>query len=348
MAKETNTIKINGQPYDTSTGEAVAVTVKTGKSASEAKTKVSKPLKAGKQVMDVSRAKPQHAKAHQPEAGKTLMRKAVKKPIPHKSQVKSKSKPTHSVPVIIADAQPTVNPEKLKVAQAVPQSQLISHFGTTTIVPVANHPHAVKPAHPVAVIDIKPRPAVLAEPKEATPVDDIFQSALRQATAHEQPKHKAKKAKRRTARGFRFATSSLAVLLLAGFIGYQNMAQINIRLAAKTAGFAATLPKYKPSGFSVGAFHYSPGVVNVSFHSNSDARSFAVTEKTSNWDNQTLRENYVATKAGDSYEVVQTADRTIYVYGKNSATWVANGVWYNIETKGALSSHQLIQLAASI
>jgi hypothetical protein len=343
MAKETKTIKINGQPYDTSTGEAVTVNVKTSKKAVIVP---ARPAGAPKPVMDVKRTAPHHAKAHQPESGKTLMRKAVKKPTPQKSPITSKSKQARSVPVTIVDTKPPVNSAKLKNAQAVPQSQLISHFGTTTIVPVANHPHAVKPVlpQPAAVIDIKPRPVVISEAEQ--PID-IFQNALMQATAHEQPKHKDKKTKRRSGRALRLVTSSFAVLLLAGFIGYQNMAQINIRVAAKKAGFAATLPSYKPAGFSVGAFHYSPGVVNVSFHSNSDKRSFALSEKPTKWDDQTLREDYVASAAGNSYEVVQTAGRVIYVYGQN-ATWLNNGIWYNVQTNGSLSSHQLIQLAASI
>ncbi|MDB5169452.1 MAG: uncharacterized protein JWO41_808 [Candidatus Saccharibacteria bacterium] len=347
MTAQKNTIKINGQHYDTSTGDAIAVTVKKASGKAPAIT----PVTIKKPIMDVKRASPRHTAAHKPESGKTLMRQAVKKPAPVKSAVKSKSKPTHSTPIVINSSTPAVSPEKLKQAQAVPKSQLITHFATTSVVPVANHPHAVKPAHPpkpAAVIDIKPRPVAVAEP---LPSADIFQNALRQANSHEQPKVTAKHKKQRSKGkrlGMRLATTSLSVLLLAGFVAYQNMSQINIHLAAKKAGFAASLPSYKPSGFSVGAFTYSPGVVNVKYHSNSDQRSYAVTEKTSNWDDQTLREQFVATKGGDSYEVVQTAGRTIYVYGQKNATWVADGVWYNVQTNGSLSSHQLIELAASI
>src|SRR3954469_4678664 len=135
MSKEKNTIEINGQRYDTSTGEAV--TVRVGKAATKTTHKAAPVVPVThvtikKPVMDVSRSKPKHAAHHKPEAGKTLMRQAVKKPTSVKSAVKSKSKPTHSTKIVVGAAKkPAVSASKLKKAQEVPQSQLISHFAST-------------------------------------------------------------------------------------------------------------------------------------------------------------------------------------------------------------------------
>ena len=119
-------------------------------------------------------------------------------------------------------------------------------------------------------------------------------------------------------------------------------------LAATRAGLNASIPTYQPSGFSMaGPIEYEPGVVTLNFKSNSDERSFAVTQKNSSWNSETLLENFVfATK--QPYQTFQANGRTIYIYEGNKATWVDGGVWFNIDGKANLNSDQLLRIADSL
>lgn len=184
---------------------------------------------------------------------------------------------------------------------------------------------------------------------------DIFQKALEQAAAHELPPapaknraHATRRKRPRSRRLVNISAAALAVVLVGGFLAYQNTANLKLHLASSKAGFAATLPSYHPAGFSVGRFAYSPGNVTINFHSNSgNDRSFALTEQPSGWNSSTLLNEFVATES-DSYQTVQTGGRTVYIYGQNKATWVNGGVWYQVDSKGALSTRQLANLASSM
>jgi hypothetical protein len=119
-----------------------------------------------------------------------------------------------------------------------------------------------------------------------------------------------------------------------------------MRVAAARSGVHISLPGYKPSGFAVGKFTYSPGTVAFDFSSH-DNRAYNVTAKTSNWNSETLLDNFVATNNKD-YQTLQAGGRTIYIYGNNNASWVNNGIWYQLTANGSLSTNQVLDLAQSI
>jgi len=188
---------------------------------------------------------------------------------------------------------------------------------------------------------------------------DIFQRALTHATAHEQPPVHPKKLarlQRSTSRPKRpaahrrtitLATTALAVVLLTGFIAYQNKANLTLRVASAAAGFHATLPGYKPSGFAIANFKYSVGNVAVNFHNAQTNTSYSLTQKNSNWDSQTLLDSYVATKS-HTYQTLQSGGRTIYIYGNNDAAWVNNGIMYQVSSNGSLSTSDVLGIATSM
>jgi hypothetical protein len=182
---------------------------------------------------------------------------------------------------------------------------------------------------------------------------DVFERALQRANSHlELPvDNRQKRVKRRKSgvskRVFGASVSALAVVLLAGFIAFQNQANLTIHYASNKAGFAANLPAYKPAGYSVGKFTYSPGQVGVTYANNASGQSFSMVQKQSSWDSQALRDDYVATQS-QSYKTIESAGRTIYTYGNNSATWVNGGVWYQVDTAGSLTTEEIVNLATSM
>jgi hypothetical protein len=105
-------------------------------------------------------------------------------------------------------------------------------------------------------------------------------------------------------------------------------------------------PLYKPDGYAMSKMTYSAGSV-ATLYKNTGNQSFSLSQKKSNWDSQTLLENFVAS-AGEDYKGFQSNGRTVYIYGKGKATWVNGGIWYQIRGADELTNDQLVKIAASM
>jgi hypothetical protein len=310
-----------------------------------------------KPSMDIHRPAGVKIAHHAPKKSQTLMRSAVAKPEP---SVRRKTKVTSHTHALVAQpeikivkklAHPKVDPRRAQRSALVSQSELIHRFSNTELSvpkPALPAPAAVKPVYastPVA--------HAVATPLAGASSMDVFERALQRANSHlELPvDNRQKRVKRRKSgvskRVFGASVSALAVVLLAGFIAFQNQANLTIHYASNKAGFAANLPAYKPAGYSVGKFTYSPGQVGVTYANNASGQSFSMVQKQSSWDSQALRDDYVATQS-QSYKTIESAGRTIYTYGNNSATWVNGGVWYQVDTAGSLTTEEIVNLATSM
>jgi hypothetical protein len=336
------------------------------------------PVKKTVTISDVRRVGAQHVKHRKTAPSTTLMRRAVKKPSQSlKRTVKAHAPRTDvlaKVPKYEMAAKLSVrhvDSRRLQRAERIAKNKMVSRFGHievskpvhhTTSSP-ANHIKAAMPSiqsvsTATDIHNIKP---VFADSSSVTanlrqPSLDVFEQALARANSHKEtyisPKH-AKKQAKKASRSFSKKLAStgataLALLLLVGFIAYQNQANLVMRVAASKAGFSATMPGYKPAGFSTGKFQYSPGIVAVQFKSNTDDRVFNITQKVSNWNSETLLNEFVSNAKGHTYNALEAGGRTIYTYGNNNATWVDKGVWYNVESNGNLSTSQLVDLATSM
>jgi hypothetical protein len=121
-----------------------------------------------------------------------------------------------------------------------------------------------------------------------------------------------------------------------------------MRVASTRAGFAAEMPGYKPAGFSFkGPIAYQAGRVSVTFKSNTDDRQFTLTQSSSNWNSDALLANYVASEK-KQYQTYLDKGRTLYIYDNSNASWVDNGIWYQIEGDSSLTTDQLIRIASSL
>jgi len=358
VGQQENTITLNGNVYNAKTGTVIDGVIKAPKR---------RPISDFGRGSNVPFHKPVQPKpdAHHklagtardkhrsPEHTKTLMRSVVKKP--HHTKV---SKPAIKLPdpVKVLPAE-QIDSKKIDHAKSVPKSHLISRFSpiTTPKFVKKSAPLHVK-AHPSTNIShhqSSPINDIVFAPE--TPVDDLLSNALDNAKSHEQtpPKrvgriHKLTKKISTKSKFINVTAVLLSSLVVVGFIAYQNVPNISIRLASAKTGVHASLPDYKPAGFTLGrSVQTSPGQVVISFRSNSDDRNFSIAQSTSNWNSDTLRDNFVAS-AGQQYQRITTTNgKTVYVYGDSNATWVDGGVWYKIEGNSALSSSQLLKIASS-
>jgi hypothetical protein len=344
-----STIELNGKRYDARTGKIIsdAASHTSIKAASKPTsgavldgftrrahvTPVQKPLKSATKSSSV----PKQA-VRKLEKAQTLMRPAVKKPAVIKNDIQAQKhieKPKH------------INLARQARAGIAPKSPHISKFGTSKLSQVIKkelHLPVATPANAVAG----------AANTQASNELQRIEQAIAGATSHLQQLEKdvVKKARFLDRVGFRnrfanLATVSLSVLLLAGFFAYQNIAAIEMRVAAARSGVSAQMPGYKPAGYGVeGAVNSTPGKVSVSFKSRTDNKKFTIIQQSSNWNSTSLLANHVS-KASQPYQTYQNDGKTVYIFDNSNATWVNGGVWYQVEGDASLTSDQLLRLANS-
>jgi hypothetical protein len=323
--------------------------------------------------------------ARKQQRAQTLMRTAVKKPAA-KPKVTATAAPfgTQAPARTSLGAKPTMFPGyndsiRAERAKAIPKSNLVRKFSDFGVNTKQNVQQFVRRTEPMPVVQpapqldhhtqpvVQPRPgaravaqtAVAAQPAIASRSQQMMQRALQNATSHEQtlPIQKSRKPRSKTARRLGISTkiitisaACLAILLLGGFFAYQNVPNFAMRVAATRSGVAAGLPTYRPSGFAIkNPIRYTQGEIKVAFHSTTgDSRGFTISQKTSDWNSDTLLSNFVLASK-NPYQTYQDSGRTIYIYNGNNATWVNGGIWYNISSADAsLSSDQLIRIATSM
>lgn len=303
------------------------------------------------------------------EKSKTLMRHAVKKPViaakkPIKTQGASEiaAAPVSALTPSLKKSAENVDERRLARAQRTGKSEHVRRFTSIQ----QNHPLSrqrpslqqteVRRAAPVQTAaprhvagttapghntahNTQPPRSQHHTPRQA----DLFEAAIANAKAHEQPQHKVK---RKTSSKILNVTAGLAAfLVLAGFVAYLNMSAIEVRVASVRAGFSAQLPSYAPTGYErVGGIKAQQGVVAATYRSGSS--SYTLQQQTSDWDSQTLYDNVIA-MADEKSETLSGQGRTVYVYG-NKAAWVDGGVLYSMQTAGDISKDEILSIATSM
>lgn len=337
--------------------------------------KTLKPLAAS----SVPRSTAPHAKSHTVAPSKTLMRHAVQKPA---SQSLKRRVKVQATTAVVAPASIGSQPSVIHKTyfHQVNNSRLARASQTNTSPKVARFAHELSNAMPIAFKEavaeadkqfvvpatVAPRvvhayrPDVSSGRQPGKVTNDIFAQALARATSHEElaPETPGSKSKRRRTaallrrRMISYGTGALAVLLIVGYLGYHNVDNVKYKMAANKAGFAASVPSYKPKGFDISKVSTTPGSFSVYYSSKTttsdSGRSFALTEKPSSWSSDTLLTNITSDSDQVAYSTLQAAGRTVFVYGKNQAAWVSNGVLYQVLGNGALSTHDFTSIAASL
>ncbi len=278
-----------------------------------------------------------------PQKSKTLMRPAVAKPSlrPKKTIAKPTTTPRDKRPLL-----PTDHVARHVRATITPKSSAIKRFNhaqpasqATTSVPVRHtaKPHQARSHQAEPIINSHYR-------RPTSPLEQRLNQAIQHASSHLEQLPKRKR-RLHPAHG---AASAAAIVLLLGFFAYQNMPNLQMRVAASQAGFAATFPSYSPAGFGVtGPIQTEPGKVSLSFKSRTDNRSFTVQQQASEWTSETLQTTYLKNNK-PNLQTFALAGKTVYTYGDSDATWVDDGVWYKVSGNAQLSSDQLQRLAGSL
>jgi hypothetical protein len=325
---------------------------------------------APKQISKPSAQRQSHslgvtATPHTPQRATTLMRSAVQKPtITSASVIKSHNRTDLLSKVPMQTVAPkmsyvSINPVRHQRAERMIQSQAVSRYAQPDASVSSFSPNPKPITRPIP--HYKASPSTSAKPSlsnrlgvdvssaasTAHSSDDIFELALAEATSHEQTYNHRAHRKKKHGHALRYVAGSFSVLLLLGFLTYQNAPSLSLKIASYRAGLHATMPAHQPAGFTFSYLDYQPGHITANFNSLGDGRQYNITQKASNWDSQALLSNFV-TSANSAYKTYQRAGRTVYLLSNNTATWVDSGIWYTVDGNSSLSSNQLLDLASSM
>ncbi len=319
------TVEINGTIYDKHTGMPIRRTEKAPPSQR-------------------SHAGALHQKT---QRSSTLNRTYVHRAIPVAERKQIQAKPATAAkriqvtsgnhqrsPMIQKYAKHPTPPQK-KVSQDV--------IAAPAIHPMVQQVHAAKAAKQPVQRTRKPSDIIKTEA-----IQSALDSAPKKQRSPRREKSNVRSKKQRFNRALSFASSGVALLMIAGYFTYMNMPNLSVRVAAVQAGVDASYPNYRPSGYSLaGPITYDDNKVAMSFGSNGTSDNFILTQTRSGWDSTAVLENYVVPKVGHNYITTASGGLTIYSWNGNAA-WVNDGILHTIEGTAPLTPNQLGRVAASM
>lgn len=269
------------------------------------------------------------------QKSQTLYRKALKRPAVE-SVTAAPQRQQERSPLIsrFATAQPALTQQKTEAPKPAPESP---------IKPAMMHPTVAKALQAHAPAQAAAQPQLSGTNLK----EQLIKEKLAEVSATPTKKDKKQSWLSRQPRLVTVLSSTLALLILGGYLTYITLPSISLRVAASRAGVNASMPDYKPDGYSLdGPITYSPGEVVISYKSNTNDSGYKLTQKASNWDSQAVLDNYVS-KQTDNYLTFQERGITVYTFN-NKAAWVNGGILYTVDGNAALSSDQVLRVATSI
>lgn len=347
-------IVLNGKRYDATTG-ALLSTADTPNVAQPAPVKLpaDRSLRDGTSIASApkhtppkkfaNRPTPSHVAPHKPQGGKTLMRRAVKRPVGNDFVTVKRQYPIQATDASVLSPSPkasanSIDPARLKRAHTIHKSSQIGRFIS----------HATAPIRPrVAPVSVAAAPTH-RQPVVAAPTankQNIFEQALATATSHE-TKYKAP-ARKQHKKAFRVSAVIASLLVIGGVLVFLNRQTLEMQVASIQAGFNANAPSYVPSGYKKDTTAVEGKSVSINYVSPEDQTTYSLTQEPSDWNSESLLSTIVS-RTGGTYRVLQHNGRTIYIYDGNKAAWVDGGVLYTITGGAPLSTDQITSIAASL
>lgn len=318
------TITINGRLYDALTGLAVDTAPDTPASTTP----------PAVHTQPTARAVASHHVHAATQKSTTLNRKSLQRPTP-----------TPATPIVATrrvPTQPTTATRSAHIAKFAPHPVAAKQQPKVMDIGPVSHPHVVK-AHAASHAKATAPAGPVHKPSHV-----IKNEIIQHAVENTHKPHPAKKRfQARHPRTMSIITTSIALVVLGGYLTYINMPSLSVRVASAQAGINATYPEYRPDGYSLnGAVAYDQGEVSMKFASNGGPQQFTIKQTKSGWDSAAVLDNYVTPKAGVSYIPYTERGLTIYTYNGNAA-WVNGGILYTVEGNAPLSSEQLRRIATS-
>lgn len=226
-------------------------------------------------------------------------------------------------------------------------TQLTPPDPTPAPVSPSTHPLVKRfPAHPAIA---EPEPATSPLPNDVASQVNKLADMAAQSQANESKSPDLQKAlnaakTKKTPGLLKIGAALAAIAIMGGFVWLQNSPKLAFHAAAARAGIEASLPTYIPSSYQQnGAAQVEQGQLTLNFRSPSTQEQLSITQKRTDWDSNSLRENFVS-RQSDKFVAVSGQGLTIFLYN-DKASWVNHGIWYNVSGTSKLSREQVIKVA---
>lgn len=380
MGVHKNTIVINGKIYDTSTGRPVGInnavktdnlirpttSVKTNglnKSGDSSGDEFVIKVRTQKSEQEARRKSVKrnngvraHKVHHKTSNASTLMRSLVRhpknKPLPTQV-VTPASQPERIVyrnGNIDRDLRASINLKSKRISKFEPKVAKVSH--KTEHIPVKSAP---KEAPGQKIYVTKQAPPIVMKPSQPAinkqTAKNLFETALINSNSHKSEqvvsKRKSKKAGRHI---IKIASGFAVIALIGGYITYHNQTGMAVKNASAKAGFAASLPHYKPTGYKLSKdIGVEYGSVTLNYLSNTSQDRFEIKQTRTEMD-EIFLENSIG-EIADRY-VTNVGNQKVFIYNGSNATWLKNGVLYklngNMNGNSPLSIKQITKIIESL
>ncbi|TAH36264.1 hypothetical protein EYC59_01130 [Candidatus Saccharibacteria bacterium] len=289
-----------------------------------------------------------HTTPHARETSQTLMRRAVSKPAPgFKKSIHVQAGLQSAAPSLIVKKSSVykVTPDRALRAEATPQSKQISRFNSSTrsaAITVAPVPVQPEPSAPQLQANT-PSQAITATTRST----DMFERAIENASHFVDTKAHAKAFHRkRRQQVVSIAAASLALLVIAGFATYLNTPGLQFKVASIKAGVTTTMPNLATTGFAYNGVRSDTDKLTIGLKGSTS--SAQLVQQTTNWSEADLiRQANTGTDASGNplYNTFRIGSISVYRFSDTSATWIKNGIWYQLSSPTNLTDAQVKALA---
>lgn len=334
-------IRLKGKSYDAVTGAVIDRAAKSPK-YHQVESAVSIPIKTATPTQSVRGVSLNHLKAHAAQSSRTLMRHAVKKPSKStKLQLHVQSEIAHASPHAIAlkHSAEQIDIARLSKAQQIQKHHRVSRFNAPAETPIR---FAAIPVRQLPEDTPAGNPPVAPPPTPTNRPIDIFEHAMANATNFvDITAHRALFKQRYRRHMLSAASGALALVLIAGFAAYQNTPGLQLKVAGFRAGVTTATPDFGATGFAYNGATADKSRLVIGLKNNKG--SYQLSEQKTNWSSEDMITHISAIDATGqtNYNTVQTADNTVYRFGTTQATWVKDGIWYQIHGTQGLTEAQL-------
>ncbi len=176
----------------------------------------------------------------------------------------------------------------------------------------------------------------------------LFETALKNSISHKSKQiSTTRKNKKASKHLIKVATGLAVTLLFIGAINYISQPNKEIKSASNVAGFAASMPTYKPTGYSlVKVIQAEYGSVVLNYASNTENSGYYISQVKSDVTDSNI-ENQVLGSNSEKFTTIVGNTKVVIQNGTN-ASWTQNGILFSLVGDKPLSTQQITNIVASL
>lgn len=257
-----------------------------------------------------------------------------------------KSDSVQSIKVVRRQVQPstTLNRKYVTPPKAAHRVQInVNATQATTAKPA---PKTVAPA--AQKVAAKPATTNTANKLSPEQLKELaIKKALRTATEEPEPVARPNKLHFGLGRIILACVCTVAAVFAIGYFINQNVFNLSIANAARSAGLEVTTSPKVPSGYELTDITSEEGKLTLKYVNYSAKTEFTIIEERSSWDSNALLANYVKPNYGTDYTTVREQGINIYISDSN-ASWINGRIVHKIvAAPGTLTKKQIRSIATS-